>query len=228
MTVGEFIPWLRSPVAVSTVGAIILQLGALAGMLGFETPFVDDPAKVDAILTVLFQALAGVLGLVALWTRAKSPIQPLALSAKSAAAKNAASSGEAGHARVSLLAGMTLALVGGLMVAGCAGTKAAYKAAGSPDVVAYVVAEHYSALVSEAASLAAKPGTAPEVVSALRVADNRAAPVVLELRGLRDAYLAAKSAESEAALQSALDRAVRAVADMVEALKAARRASGGA
>lgn len=110
------------------------------------------------------------------------------------------------------------------VMGGCTGTRAAYSAAKSPDAVAYVVAEQYAASVKEAADLAAVPTTPRGAVSAMQSADRKARPLVEKLRRLRNAYLAARSAENEAQLQSAVNDAVLAVADLLDAVKRARGA----
>lgn len=108
-------------------------------------------------------------------------------------------------------------------IAGCAGTKAAYNAAADslPDQ-AYVVAEHYSALVKEAADLAQNPATPEQVKETLKTADNYARPIVLGLKPLADAYQATRTAQTEADLQSALNNAAVAMAGFIRAVKAAR------
>lgn len=113
-----------------------------------------------------------------------------------------------------------LVMATALLAIGCTGTKAAYKAAESPDEYAFVVASHYDALVNEAADLAEQPGTPERVKAALKAADARAKPLVLKLRGLAENYQAVKSAETQKALQDALNQAVFAVADFIRALKA--------
>ena len=99
-----------------------------------------------------------------------------------------------------------------LLALGCTSTKAAYKAAESPEEYAYVVSEHYNILVNEAADLAEQPGTPDSVRNALKEADAKAKPLVLALRGLVVNYRDVKSAENQAALQAALNKAVVAVA----------------
>lgn len=105
---------------------------------------------------------------------------------------------------------------------GCTELRSAYQAAETPAELAYVLAEHYAGLVKAAADLAQKPTTPANVIAALQVADAKAKPVVAQLRPLRDAYLATRSAESEAELQAATDRAVLAIADLVRAVNNAR------
>ena len=115
--------------------------------------------------------------------------------------------------------------VGMFAASGCAGTKAAYNAADTLEERAYVVTEHYAAVVHQAADLKDKGVLKGAALAKAREAETVAQPVVLSLGDLVKKYNAAKSAETEVALQSALDEAVRALADLVRIVKAA--AGGG-
>lgn len=116
--------------------------------------------------------------------------------------------------------GMTVPVV--VSVTACSGVSAAYKAAENPGELAYVLLEHYAALVKAAADLAEKPTTPASAIQAMQRADATAKPVVLKLRPLREAYIATKSATSEADLQLATNQAVLAIADLVRAINIAR------
>lgn len=130
------------------------------------------------------------------------------------------------HSRIcSLLAVVALA-VGVFGATGCAGTKAAYNAADTLEDRAYVVTEHYSAVVKQAADLKDLGVLKGNALAQAREIETVAQPVVLSLGDLVAKYNAAKSAETEVALQSALDDAVRALAGLVRVVKAA--ATGGA
>lgn len=111
-----------------------------------------------------------------------------------------------------------------IALAACAGTKSAYRAAESPDEYAFVIVKHYETLVEQAAALKERDSTPPEAVAAMQRADLAADPVIKRLRELRDAYVAVRSAENQAALQAAVDDAVRLVADLIRAIQ---RAGGG-
>ena len=106
-------------------------------------------------------------------------------------------------------------------LAGCAGTQAAYKAAESPDEYAFVLVEHYSVLVEQAAKLKESGVLPMSAVRAMQQADLKAAPVIEKLRGLSQAYKAVNSAENEAQLQAAINEAVKVVAELVRAVRAA-------
>ena len=115
---------------------------------------------------------------------------------------------------------LTICIIAALSA--CAGTKAAYQAAGG-DLVkqAFVVTEHYSALLREAADLK-EAGAQPEVVAALQAADSVAQPIILKLGPLAQAYERTRSAEDQVALQAAVNDAVVALTDFINAIKRAR------
>lgn len=109
-----------------------------------------------------------------------------------------------------------------MIMQGCTEVRSAYRAAENPGELAYVLAEHYAGLVKAAADLAAKPTTPITAIGAMQRADAKAKPIVLQLRPLRDSYIATKSARTEAELQEATNRAVLAIADLVRAINTAR------
>lgn len=114
-----------------------------------------------------------------------------------------------------------------IMATGCTSTRGAYQVAESPDEYAFVVAEHYNALVNEAADLAQQPGTPQQVRTALKRADAKAKPLVVQLRGLAANYAAVKDAQSQAVLQEALNKAVLAIADFIRELRKAQASPTG-
>lgn len=116
------------------------------------------------------------------------------------------------------------ALLAMLSLTGCPGTMAAYRAADTPDEYAFVLVKHYEVLVTQAADAKERVGTSPSAIRAMQLADNKAGPVIERLRSLRDAYLAVKSADNEAALQAAINDAIRLLADFIRAVD---RAGGG-
>lgn len=124
---------------------------------------------------------------------------------------------------VLVVAALALACVA---TSGCAGTKSAYNAADTLEERAFVVTEHYSAVVKQAADLKDAGVLKGAALTKAREIESVAQPVVLSLGGLVAKYNAAKSAETEVALQKALDEAVLAIADLVRVVKAA--AGGGA
>lgn len=103
--------------------------------------------------------------------------------------------------------------------AACAGTRAAYDTAQTLDAKAYVVSEHYAAILKEANDLADQPGVSADFVQRMKAADNVARPLVLQLRTAAQAYTAVRSAETEAALQEALNKAVIEVSNFLSVIR---------
>lgn len=109
-----------------------------------------------------------------------------------------------------------------LALAACAGTRTAYKAADTLEEYAYVVTEHYAGLLREATELRASGTLRGDALARVQAADNQVGPKVLALKPLVNAYLGVKNAETEQALQVAVDEAVRALADFVREIRGAR------
>ena len=123
-----------------------------------------------------------------------------------------------------VLAAAAIALLS--FAAGCTGTRAAYSAATTLEQRAYVVTEHFSAVVKQAADLKDAGVLKGQALSQAREIESVAQPIVLSLGDLVAKYKAAMSAESEVALEMALDDAVMVLADLVRVVKTA--ATGGA
>lgn len=118
-----------------------------------------------------------------------------------------------------------------LLIVGCAGTRAAYDVAkGDPSDLAYVVTEHYSAVLKEAADIAQQPATPESVKDALKRADLAAKRFVVgdpatdlpSLRALAARWKSVKDAETEADLQEQINAAIRELTNFSKAVKAAR------
>ena len=105
--------------------------------------------------------------------------------------------------------------------AGCAGTKAAYDAADTLEERAFVATEHYSAVVRQAADLKDLGVLKGEPLAKAREIEFVAQPIVLSLGDLVAKFNAARSAETEVALQRALDEAILAIASLVRVVKGA-------
>lgn len=110
-------------------------------------------------------------------------------------------------------------------VAGCQHTRDAYNAADEPADYAYVLAEHYSALLHQAVELKRKPTTPRAAVEVMQRVELKATPAVKRLEQLRISYLKVQNAQTEAELQAAIDEAVLLIADMVRAIRDARGGS---
>lgn len=212
---GGIVPDRLVPVLLPIGGGVVAGIAHLVGVdATILANYSSDPNAWETVITGIMSGLAAV-GVHQIKRQGdKAP---------------AAGSAQRGFARpgalVLVLAAAGMALAG---IAGCTGTRAAYKAAETPDEYAFVLTEHYAALRHEAANLAEKPTTPNSAMQALRRADLAAYAVVVGQDGapglpdLAAAYQRVRSAENEAALQEAINAAILRVADFVRAVKAAR------
>jgi hypothetical protein len=102
-----------------------------------------------------------------------------------------------------------------LLTTGCMGTRAAYKEArvsGSLSDYAYVIQKHYDALGKEAVRLKQNGTLNGSALTKVQQIDSRAAPAVLKLGPLAEAYESVKDAKTQKELQEAVDKAVIEVA----------------
>lgn len=144
---------------------------------------------------------------------------------------------QSGFIHAELLANIVLGIAivfAGLSLHGCVSTQAAYKAAplhGETLVdTAYVMAEHYDAVLIEANALKDSGRVPAPQVEQMRAVDRIARPIFLGdpaksqpgILQLRDAYVSLHDAKSEVELQRATNDAARALADLINAVKAAR------
>jgi hypothetical protein len=102
---------------------------------------------------------------------------------------------------------------------GCAGTRAAYQAADTLEDTAYVVAEHYAALVKEAADLRESGTLAGSALARVQSAEARARPVILRLQSVTATYESVRNATNEEALAEAVGAAASVISDFINALK---------
>jgi hypothetical protein len=227
----ENLPWYKSAILRQQIVQLIVAGTAL---IGINTETID----LDATVASIFAGIAAVIALWTFITRLVKPAPNLTATAQNkedelrAEGKLPSQRGffRPGAALLAFVLASVAALAFGAL-SGCAGTKSAYQAAQSLPDTAYVVAEHYAAVVHEAANIAALPGTPAEVKDALKKADAAVKPVILGnpttglpgLRTLAERYQAVRTAENEAALQAALNDAVRELANFINAVKAARR-----
>lgn len=129
---------------------------------------------------------------------------------------------------------IAIAILAVTVLASCTGTKAAYQAADSLPNTAFVIAEHYSALLNEAATLKESGRVPANLLDAMRKADDAirplivgdpsAVPPIVGLRDLAASYQAVRDAETEAQLQVAVDNALREIAKFINTVKLARGA----
>lgn len=232
----ETVPWYQSAIVRQQIAQLILAGTALFGVnLG--------GLDVDATLVSIFGGIGAAIAVWTLITRIFKPAPNLSATAAKKEVELVARgtippsptgpSRQAGFLRVgaSVLlfgVGLVAALAAGGL-SGCAGTQAAYKASNNVGDTALVVAEHYSAVLKEAADLAQSPATPAEVKEALKAADLVVKPLIVGdatrpgLRELAARYNAVRNAQTEAELQAAVNDAVRELARLINAVKAARR-----
>lgn len=109
-----------------------------------------------------------------------------------------------------------------LILAACVGTKSAYQAADTLDDQAYVITEHYAAVVKEAADIA--PRLPAHLKEQLQAADRTAKPIIVKLGPLAQQFQSVRNAQTEAELQAAVNDALIALTDFINTLKQARNA----
>jgi hypothetical protein len=217
----EKISMLDSQVIRALLLAITGLVGLILSFFGVDEGWFSERATrvVDAVLLII--TTGGVLW--AGYARRYLPTPPITDTAVAKTeAKMASAHPEGGFVRPGLLVALLAFSLPVVLLPACTNTREAYRAAETPDEVAYVITEHYASLVREAANLRQLATTPPEAVAAMQRADLVAGPLVDSLRPLRDAYMATRSAESEAELQEAVNRAVLAIADLVRHVKTAR------
>lgn len=211
--------WYRSPVFVGVVVTIVMQLLSLFGAADIF-PQEQVQAFIEGLLNIVSLGAAGY----ALWKRKRSDIQPVALT-KSGAEK--LGSTDAKSPWLIGLCALLIAIVA-VSVAGCAGTRAAYKAAKESPVekvtvrLAQVTTEHYDSLLAQASDLAER-GLPRNLLDPLKAAEVKATPIMIEVTRLAEAWQKAPLAETEVELQAALDDAARALSGLFDAIQAARK-----
>lgn len=138
---------------------------------------------------------------------------------------------QAGRASALLLIGVSIVAAAALLfVGGCASTVTAYRTAKTLPDTAYVVTEHYAALVKEAADIAENPATPQSVKTKLQEIDRIVRAFVLgdeatnrpSLETLSKRYQEVRTAQNETDLQNAINAAVRELSNFINAVKSAR------
>ena len=113
---------------------------------------------------------------------------------------------------------LKLLILSALLV-GCAGTRAAYQAAEDFEDTAYVMSEHYDALVVEGTRLRDNGTLTGNSLLAAQRIEARARPIILDMGKAAQAWDAVKSAENQAALELAISNAVKVLHELIDALK---------
>jgi len=116
--------------------------------------------------------------------------------------------------------GVIALILGALVLSGCSGTRAAYKAADGLAETSYVVGEHYFAEVRGINRLDDEGKLSPANLRSLQRIALETRPLVVSLIDAGSAYRAVRSAENEATLAAALSEAAVAISRLVDAIKA--------
>lgn len=223
------LPWYKSAILRQQIVQLIVSASALSGI---ALPGIDWDATVSAIF-------AGIAAAIAVWTIVTRLFNPAPNITVKAAQKEQAlvAKGtipkQGGFARLGVLILLALGAFATVpFVSGCAGTQSAYREArenGLADI-AYVVTEHYAAVLKEAADLRQSPGTPREAIEAMQRADRAVKPIILgdpardfpSLRKLVEKYQAIGDAKTEADLQARINDAIREISNFSKAVKAAK------
>ena len=107
-------------------------------------------------------------------------------------------------------------------IGGCASTVDAYKAAEGLEETAFVMNQHYLALVREANALAEAGALSGSSLAKAQEVVRESRPVLNELSNMAKAYQAAATAENEQALTAAIAAAAVHLSNLVTIISAAR------
>ena len=132
-----------------------------------------------------------------------------------------------GSVNSSGVVGILAIVIACLALSGCAGTRAAYKAAEGIEETAFVISEHYFALVRELNDLDDKGALSDSMRSHAQDIVRTTRGPILELGNVAQAYKAVRSADNEEALSRALNTAAIALSRLVNVVKSARGGSAG-
>jgi len=105
------------------------------------------------------------------------------------------------------------------LLVGCAGTRAAYQAAEDFEDTAYVMSEHYDALVVEGIRLRDSGVLSGNALNVAQRIEARARPIMLNMGRAAQAWESVRSAENQAALELAISEAVKVLHELIDALK---------
>lgn len=123
-----------------------------------------------------------------------------------------------------ILQGILVALVAMGLIS-CSGTKQAYEAANGLEETAYVMSEHYNALVQEAARLNSVGVLVGEDLVRAQDLVRRAEPLRIELSSVAQVYADFQSAETEAELTAAIASMAVVLSDLVTLIDSFRSES---
>ena len=116
-----------------------------------------------------------------------------------------------------------VALLALTLASGCSGTRQAYQAADGVGETAYVIAEHYAAVIEELNDLADQGALSQSAIRHAQDIVRRTDPVIRSLRSAAEAYENVQNADTEAALEEAINEAAVALSDLIDAVKGRQR-----
>ena len=108
------------------------------------------------------------------------------------------------------------------LIVACAGTRSAYQAAETLEEQAYVVGEHYYALVREANELRRSGALSGSTLTRAQDLVQGSRSIIAELEDAARAYTNVRNAETQADLERALNEAAVAVSRLVDVIKGVR------
>lgn len=117
--------------------------------------------------------------------------------------------------------GVLAALLATLMLSGCAGTTAAYKAADGLEETAWVMNQHFLALVREGNDLKRQGVLAGSALATAQNLVETGRPLLRELSKAAQTYEAVRSADNQDELTAAIAAAAVQLSKLVNAIRAA-------
>jgi len=109
--------------------------------------------------------------------------------------------------------------IGMATLSGCAGTTSAYKAADGLEETAFVMNQHYLALVREANDLAQSGALTGTQLAGVQDLVRESRPLLSELAIAAQAYESIQNADSDAALTNAIANAAVVLSNLVNAVR---------
>lgn len=225
-------PWYASEVAVRGViagGAQIVSLILRALSRYTELSITSD--MVDAVTADVLQAVAVLFTILAIIKRKDSPIQPLTLTASSAASKAHTSQlnpltlqqKQGGFVRPLMLAVLMATSIVALPLTGCSQTARAVRNADTPADYALIFLAGYDSALKTSNDLRASGRLTGSDLERVRALELKAYTFIKPIPALQSAYEATRSASDAAALQKAVDDAILAAAEFVRAVQSAAK-----
>jgi hypothetical protein len=213
---------------VATVPLLVL----IASFFGIDEAIFQ--AKLEGIGEKLV-ALVSLLGVAwAAYARIFQPTPPLSESAQIKTAEMLAAGklaevappptpSQKGFARPLMLAFvLAIGVIGTVVASGCTSTRAALSNADTPSDFALVFLEGYDAALVTANALKKSNVLSGENLIRVQQAEAKAWPLVRQIDPLRKAYEETQSAEDAAALQRAIDNAIREAAEFIRIVRELR------